>query len=201
MFSLYSSVRCLPNWQLLPCNSPSTRELIFIQSTEYRVMWKRSLTDEPLFSEGLLWSVIVLGVHRLGITLFSPLCALSGLILATSDLLIHVWHGTAALLTSILPMHSDVWHGLIPMMAPWQRGPNRMMPEISELLPQGCYKYAKQVQRCRHTEAWRIWDVFALGSKGAYRGKSEVMFESVSPGLRSLLTKTLIALFVFRMPA
>lgn len=94
MFSPYSSVRCLPNGQLLPSNSPSTRDLIFIQSTEYRVMWKWPLTDEPPFAEGLLWSVTVLGVHRLGITLLSSHCALSGLTLTPSDSLIHVGRGT-----------------------------------------------------------------------------------------------------------
>lgn len=187
-------------WAVSP-QQLSTRDLIFIQSAEHRVTWKWPLRDELPFVEGLLWSVIVLGVHRLGVTLFSPHCALSGIILTPSDLLIYVWHGKAAMLTSILPMHSDVWHGLIPMMTSWQRGPNRMMPEVSELLPQSCCKYAKQVQRCRHTEVWCIWDIFALGLKGAYREKSEVIIESVSPGLRGLLTKTLIALFVFTLPA
>lgn len=191
----------MPSKSAISPQQLSTRDLIFIQSTEYRVMWKWPLTDKPPFAEGLLWSVTVLGVHRLGITLFSPHCVLSGIILTPSDLLIYVWHGKATMLPSILPMHSDVWHELIPMMTSWQRGTNRMMPEVSELLPQSCCKYVKQVQRCRHTEPWHIWDIFALGLKGAYREKSEVIVESVSPGLRRLLTKTLTAMFVFRMPA
>lgn len=132
-------------------------------------------------------SGIVFGVHRLGITLFSPHCVLSGTILTPSDLLIYVWHGKAAMLTTILPMSSDVWHGLIPTVTPWQRGPNRMMPEVSFVNMQNKYKDADtQRHDAFETSLHLGWKVHTERSQ---------MFGSVSPGLRGHLNTTLITLF------
>lgn len=184
MFSPYSSVRHPPNREVFP-QQLSSIDLIYIQSTEYRFLWKW-----PLIDEALLWLVSVLDVHKtLGITLLHP-CGMTLGILTLSDLIINVWHEKAAILISILPMHSNVWHGLMPMITPWQWGLNRMVSQVSGLLTQYCCKNTKQVERHKHTEAWHIWGSFAFGLEGTYRKKSEVMCESGSLGLRDLLTNT-----------